>query len=129
VMLYGVSTSGSSRPLIQFGTGSTPTFVTSGYATTSDNYTTTAGPTATSTGGFPCGSTSSAGTSWYVTYTFTSLGSNKWLGVVGGSTAGGAGVVLGGGYITLAAPLTAMRLSAVNGTDVLDAGSINYIYE
>jgi hypothetical protein len=129
VMLYGVSTNSTSRPMLQFGTGSTPTYVTSGYATTSDNYSTTAGPASTSTAGFVCGSTSTAASSWYVTYTFTSLGSNKWMGVVGGSTASGAGVVLGGGYITLGAPLTAIRLTTPSGTDVFDAGSINYIYE
>jgi hypothetical protein len=128
VMLYGVSTSGTSRPLIQFGTGSTPTYVTTGYASTSDNYSTTAGPVGTATNGFVCGSTSTAASTWTVVYTFTSLGSNKWIGVIGGTTVS-SGVVIGGGYITLAAPLTAMRLTAVNGTDVLDAGSINYIYE
>lgn len=128
VMLFGVSTSGTSRPLIQFGTGSTPTYVTTGYASTSDNYSTSAGPSGSVTNGFVCGSTSTASSTWTVVYTFTSLGSNKWIGTIGGNTVS-PGVVLGGGSVTLAAPLTAMRLTAVNGTDTLDAGSVNYIYE
>lgn len=129
VMFYGVSTNGTSRPMLQFGTGSTPTYATSGYSVSSDNYASSAGPISTVTNGFVCGSTSTAATLWNVTYTFTSLGSNKWVGVVGGATAGGAGVVLGGGTITLGATLTAIRLTTPSGTDVFDAGSINYIYE
>ena len=128
VMLYGVSTSGTSRPLIQFGTGGTPTYVTSGYASTSDNYSSTAGPVGTSTSGFVCGSTSTASSTWTVVYTFVCMGSNKWIGVIGGTTVA-SGVVIGGGYITLGAALTALRLTTVNGTDTLDAGSVNYIYE
>jgi hypothetical protein len=129
VIFYGVSTNSTSRPMLQFGTGSTPTYVTTGYAVSSDNYATSAGPISTVTGGFVCGSTSSAASLWNVTYTFISTGSNRWVGVVGGSTSGGAGVVLGGGTITLGAPLTAIRLTTPSGTDVFDAGAINYIYE
>ena len=129
VMLYGVSLSGTSMPLIQFGTGSTPTYVTTGYVSSSDNYTSTAGPAASSTAGFRVGSSSAATTLWYVSYTFVSLGSNKWVGSMVGATANGAGVGYSGGSVTLGAALTAIRLNTVNGTDTFDAGSVNYIYE
>jgi hypothetical protein len=34
-----------------------------------------------------------------------------------------------GGQIELAATLTAVRITTVNGTDAFDAGSINILYE
>jgi hypothetical protein len=34
-----------------------------------------------------------------------------------------------GGSIALAAALTAIRITTVNGTDVFDAGTINILYE
>jgi hypothetical protein len=34
-----------------------------------------------------------------------------------------------GGSIALAALLTAVRITTVNGTDTFDAGSINILYE
>lgn len=129
VMLYGVSTSGTSMPLIQFGTGSTPTYTTSGYVSSSDNYTSTPGPSASSTAGFRIGSSAAATTLWYVAYTFVSLGSNKWVGSMVGATASGAGVAYSGGGVTLSGALTAIRLNTVNGTDTFDAGTVNYIYE
>lgn len=129
VMLSGVSLSGTSMPLIQFGTGSTPTYVTSGYVSSSDNYTSTPGPSASSTAGFRIGSSSAATTLWYAAYTFVHVGSNKWLGSLVTATANGAGIGFSAGGVTLGAALTAIRLNTVNGTDTFDAGTVNYIYE
>lgn len=129
VTLSGVSLSGTSMPLIQFGTGSTPTYVTSGYVSSSDNYTSTPGPSASSTAGFRIGSSSAATTLWYVNYIFTTVGANKWVGGAVMATASGAGVGFSAGGVTLSGPLTAIRLNTVNGTDTFDAGSVNYIYE
>lgn len=129
VILSGVSLSGTSMPLIQFGTGSTPTYTTSGYVSSSDNYTSTPGPSASSTAGFRIGSSSAATTLWYAAYTFVSLGSNIWVGSLVTATASGAGVGFSAGGVTLGGPLTAIRLNTVNGTDTFDAGNVNYIYE
>lgn len=128
VMIYGLSTSGTSAILLQFGTGSAPTYVTTGYVSSTDNYASAAGPVATSTAGFRLGSSTAAATVWYATYVFTNLGSNKWVGSLMGAVVSNS-VGFGGGGITLAAPLTAMRFTTAGGTEVFDAGSVNYIYE
>jgi hypothetical protein len=128
VLLYGVSTNGTSPIIIQFGTGSTPTYVTSGYISTADNYTTTAGPIAGSTIGFITDSTNAAAGTWYIPYVFVNMGSNMWLGSFVGTDRTTA-LVHGGGAVTLSEPLTAIRLNTVSGTGVFDAGTVNILYE
>jgi hypothetical protein len=64
--------------------------------------------------------------------TITTYGTNNWMGVAvcpGGSAVAGNGTGYGSGYIALAAVLTAVRITTVNGTDTFDAGSINILYE
>ena len=128
VLLYGVSTNGSSPIIIQFGTGTTPTYVTSGYVSTADNYTSTAGPIAGSTIGFITGSTNSAAATWYIPYVFVNMGSNMWVGSFAG-TERTVALIHGGGAVTLSDPLTAIRLNTVSGTGVFDAGTVNILYE
>lgn len=128
VALGAVSTNGTSFPLIQFGTDATPTYVTTGYASTSDNYTATAGPIGTSTAGFRIGSSSSAAAAWSGLYVFISPGSNIWVGSLGG-TDRATGVLFGGGTVTLASAPTAIRLTTINGTDIFDAGTVSILYE
>jgi hypothetical protein len=128
VMLYGVSTNGTSPIIIQFGTGTTPTYVTSGYTSSSDNYQTAAGPIAVSTIGFIIGSVNAAAAAWYVPYVFVNMGSNMWVGGFSG-TDRTVGLSLGGGAVTLSDPLTAIRLNTVSGTGVFDAGTVNILYE
>ena len=128
VVLGAVSLSGTSFPLIQFGTGATPTYVVSGYLSTTDNYTNNAGPIGTSTAGFRIGSVASDAAAWSGLYVFINIGSNIWVGSLGG-TERIVGVLLGGGTVTLASALTAIRLNTVNGTDTFDAGTVNIMYE
>lgn len=128
VVLNGMSTSGTATYLIQFGTGSTPTWTTSGYASTSDNYATTPGPVASSTAGFRMGSTIGAASSLFAIYSFMTLGSNKWTGQFNGIMDAGGTVTFGGGVVTLGAPLTAIRLTT-SGADTFDAGSASVLYE
>lgn len=129
VMLNSISLSGTSVPQIQFGTGSTPTYLTTGYISSSDNYASAAGPATGSTTGFKVGSGSgSAATVWIGTYTFTTLGSNIWVGSLGGAAATTT-VLIGGGSVTLPAALSAIRLISFNGTDTFDAGSAAVMYE
>ena len=127
VNFYGISLSGTNLPLIQFGTGATPTWTTSGYASSSDNYATTAGPAVFNSTGFVLGSTSSAATTFIGSYTFTLVGGNKWVGNMNG-TIGGGSVLFGGGGVSLGSPLTSIRLNST-GTDTYDAGSVSVLYE
>ena len=128
VNFYGISLNGTQLPLIQFGTGATPTWATSGYDSSSDNYATTAGPAAATTAGFVIGSTSSAAQSHNGAYTFTLLGSNKWVGTMNGSITGGS-VLFGGGRVSLSGEVTAIRLFTTGGTNTYDAGSASVMYE
>jgi hypothetical protein len=61
--------------------------------------------------------------------TITLLTSNTWVasGYLGESDAARGWTT--GGYVSLAAALTAVRITTVNGTDTFDAGSINILYE
>ena len=128
VGLYGVSSNSTSRIIIQFGTGSTPTYVTTGYTSASDNYQGAAGPAAAVTNGFPLGSTNAALSFWYVIYQFVNIGSNQWVGGISGFFTP-TGVVLGGGAVTLGAELSAIRLTTTAGTGVFDGGSATVFYE
>lgn len=128
VLLYGVSVNAATLPIIQFGTGSTPTYVTTGYQSTADNYTTTAGPIAGSAIGFIVGSAGAAASLWNLPYVFVNMGSNMWVGSFAGTDRTTA-VIHGGGIVTLSSPLTAIRLNTVSGTGVFDAGTVNILYE
>lgn len=129
VGLYGVSVNNTSRIIVQFGTGSTPTYVTSGYSSTADNYSSAAGPVASLTNGFAISGTNAAAVLWYVNYQLLNIGSNQWVGSVCGFNTNAAGVVLGGGAVNLGAELTAIRLTTTAGTGVFDGGSATVFYE
>ena len=124
VMFTGVSTSGTSFTQIQLGTGST-TYTTTGYLGGAYN----GGGSVFSTGML----FSQGGAAADIRYgmpIITNITGNTW--VVSGSTGLGNGTGGGsvfGGSIALAAALTAVRITTVNGTDTFDAGSINILYE
>ena len=124
VNLNGVSTNGTSNPLIQLGAGSV---TTTGYLGASSALYTTAATTNYTTG-FGLNDTGALNVvhgSMVITY----LGSNNWVanGVFGFSN--GAQTCVTGGGITLSGALDRIRLTTVNGTDTFDAGSINILYE
>jgi hypothetical protein len=129
VNFYGISLSGTQIPLIQFGTGVTPTWATSGYDSSSDNYATSPGPVEGSTAGFIIGSTSSAAQTHNGAYTFTLVGSNKWVGTMNGNIGGGTLVLFGGGRVALSGEVTAIRLFSTGGSNTYDAGSASVMYE
>jgi hypothetical protein len=130
VVLYNVSTNGTSVPLLQFGTGSTPTYVTTGYASGADTYTSNVGPVTASTAGFLLGRVSAAAYQFNVIYTFMRLSAsaNTWIGSMRGATSGSNTLTFGGGRITLDEPLTAIRLTTVGGANTFDLGSVNILY-
>jgi hypothetical protein len=126
VMFSGVSTSGTSDLLVQLGTGATPTYTTSGYlgsasiqSGTVENFNT----------GYEVVINNAAASVWHGNIVIANVTSNTWseFGVLGNSNA--AGTRMSGGSIPLAAVLTAVRITTVNGTDTFDAGTINILYE
>jgi hypothetical protein len=125
VMFNGVSTSGSSSPLVQLGTSGG--VVTSGYggsssliasSVTSQNFTTGFGERSQDAAAVRTGS-------WNI----TNISGNIWVcaGVLGRSD--GAITSVTGGTVTLGGTLDRVRITTVNGTDTFDAGSINILYE
>ena len=128
VMFSGVSTSGSSFMQIQLGTGSPATYTTTGYVA----FLTRLGPTGLASNFITSGIAGSNITTNTDTLSgliaITNLNSNTWTSTgnlyqssTNGSTTGGS--------VSLAAPLTAVRITTVNGTDTFDAGSVNILYE
>ncbi len=130
VMFNGMSTSGTSNLQVQLGTGSTPTFTTSGYSGVVSITTSTTLNAASSSVGF--GLTQQTATSYVYSGAMfiSSFGSNTW--VANSQIASAAGIVhtqQGSSSVTLGATLTAVRITTVGGTDTFDAGSINILYE
>ena len=128
IMFNGVSTSGTSNPQIQLGTGATPTYANSGYQNQNTNTTTSAaGASVNATSGFVFGSGNAANT-LTGQFVLTNVTGNTWVGngvMFFSTTAMGFSV----GGITLGAALTAVQVTTVNTTDTFDAGSINILYE
>jgi hypothetical protein len=130
VMFAGVSTSGTSSVQVQLGTGAGPTFTTSGYLGAS---------MAVNNGSATAGEQNGTGLRIYANTAATSINhgniiisnltGNTWSlsSVLGQSDL--ARVSWAGGSIALAAALTAIRITTVNGTDTFDAGTINILYE
>jgi len=126
VMFAGVSVNLSSIIQVQLGTGST-TYTTTGYlgggwfANTTNTNVTTGIPVIAS------GAGASART-LRGTMTIANITGNTWVAsaTIFDDNASGC---LSGSSIALAAPLTAIRLTTVNGTDTFDAGTVNIMYE
>ncbi len=122
VMLNGVSTSGTSNLIIQLGAGS---ITATGYLSTfsnSDNVAQYQGTT-----GLIIGTMVAASNRTGIA-TIVTIGSNLW--VMGSNTAlESTAVGSSAGKITLSGTLDRIRITATNGTDTFDAGSINILYE
>ena len=123
IMFNAVSTSGSSSVQIQLGTGST-TYTTSGYAG-SNSYGTTV---SSNSAGFIVHANIGAATLASGIVVLTNVSGNIWA-QAGSIGAASSSVSVSGGSITLAATLTAVRITTAGGTDTFDAGSINILYE
>jgi hypothetical protein len=124
VVISGVSTSGTSNLLIQLGTSSG--YATSGYVSTASNQSGSA--LASSTAGFLVTTSLDAADIVFGTSTINLLGSNDWVqnGLVRLDT---NAIRYSGGGVTLAGSADRIRITAVNGTDTFDAGSINVLCE
>jgi hypothetical protein len=127
VMFSGVSLSGSSSILVQLGTGTT-TYTITGYVGGGARFGATSVAAATFTTGFAFNNATAAALIGG-NMTITNVTSNTWSasGVCGENS--GEFICMTGGSISLAAALTAVRITTVNGTDTFDAGSINVLWE
>ena len=127
VMFNGASLSGSSSILIQLGTGST-TYTTTGYVGGGARFGASSVASATFTTGFALNNSTAAALIGG-NVTITNVTGNTWSasGMCGETS--GEFMCMTGGSIALAALLTAVRITTVNGTDTFDAGSINIMYE
>ena len=124
LMFNGVSTSGTSSIIVQLGTGSTPTYTTTGYAGASQ-----AGSTVQFSSGFIIDINPSATDLLYGQIVINNFNSNTWVAHSITSLSAVLKIIFGTGAVSLGAPLTAIQITMVNGTDTFDAGSINIQYE
>jgi hypothetical protein len=123
VMFNGVSTSGTSIPIVQLGYSSGITIA--GYNGTTAYIAGTPGISSVTTG-IGLGANASANYSRYGSMSLVNVSGATWIGsYLGGITEMG----IGGGGITLAGTLDRIRITTVNGTDTFDAGSINILWE
>jgi hypothetical protein len=129
VMFDGVSTAGTSNPLIQIGSGSVST---SGYQSGArDTTNTAAGGGINYTTGFGMASAQATNV-LYGHSVLTLVSSNTWVNshsmyVLIGST---YYTILGAGVSpALSGTLDRVRITTVNGTDRFDAGTVNLLWE
>lgn len=131
VMLDGVSTNGTSIPIIQIGdsggienTGylGSASLATNGSATTVSGFTT----------GFGLNGATAATTVHHgiAILELVDAATNTWaFSFSGARTTDSAGALCGGGTKSLSATLDRVRITTVGGTDTFDAGNINITYE
>lgn len=126
VMFNGISTNGSSIPIIQIGSGS---IKTSGY-TAASGYALNAGASivASQTTGFPLTGSFALSASIYANAHLALVSNNNWLFSISGMQINLA-IISGGGSASLSSTLNQIRITTVNGTDAFDAGIINISYE
>jgi hypothetical protein len=128
VMFDGVSTSGTSAISIQLGDAGG--VENTGYVSTGQNVTTT-GVTATApTTVFALMQAAGAAVAYSGVAYLSLLNSstNTWV-MTSGLTGGGSSANSGYGSKSLSATLDRVRITAANGTDTFDAGTINILYE
>jgi hypothetical protein len=125
VMFNGVSTSGTSLPMIQLGDAGG--IEATGYTGDSAQIHTGAAGSALSTG-FSI-NTNAATNVLYGQAIISYFGSNTWMFAFVGGTTGNPLVLVTGGAKILSDTLTQLRITTVNGTDTFDAGSINILIE
>jgi hypothetical protein len=124
VMFNGVSTNGTSNPIVQIGAGS---FTTTGYASGSIE---SGNTRAAYTGGFGILS-GNASNLIYGQMVLTNISTTAWVSTLN-SVFDQGGVyysVTGAGSISLGGTLDRVRITTVNGAPVFDAGTINILYE
>jgi hypothetical protein len=126
VMIQGLSTNGTSSPIIQLGTsgGIQATSYTGSawFANTTNVLNST---------GFLVHPNIGAATitEALVTICLANSSTGLWVSSVVGAQTNSAGGVIGSGSKTLSGTLDRIRITTANGTDTFDAGSINILWE
>jgi len=134
VMFRGVSTNGTNTLQVQLGTGVTPTYATSGYATQAAYISGGSVLNGITSTGFMVVNSVVAANAYSCTLTLTLLTGNTWTGQSSGGvdTAGINAIYFSAGSVALGAALTAVRIiagTAGSPVDTFDAGSINIMWE
>jgi hypothetical protein len=129
VMFGGVSTSGTSIPMIQLGNSSG--IEATGYAGSAGFVTGAGSNAATYTDGFRLNQAHAASTVFHgnAVLALLSSASNTWAMSFVGAYSNSGVLKISGGSKSLSDDLTQVRLTTVNGTDTFDAGSVNIMYE
>jgi hypothetical protein len=127
VMFNGVSTNGTSAPIIQLGDSGG--IENTGYNDTCGNIATT-NPTVTSTGGtgFVVANFGAASDAASGAVVLNLVSGNIWV-LSGVIRLTGVRISYCAGQKTLSDTLTQLRITTFTGTDTFDAGSINILYE
>jgi hypothetical protein len=128
VMFNGVSTNGSSMPIVQLGTSGSPE--TSGYFGGSTGLAAGTLQTIDYTTGFAFrnDSNSTRTASGQFVFSLLSSSTNTWV-MTGGLYLDSAIAGISFGSKSLSGTLNMIRLTTVGGTDTFDAGSLNILYE
>ncbi len=128
IMYSGVSTNGTANGQVQLGTGATPTYTTSGYASTLSSLLVSSAATSNASTGLVNTGPSAASQVCSGQFILCNLSGNLWVsqGVIGASAATRTWVH--SGSISLGAALTAVRITTTS-TDTFNAGTINILYE
>lgn len=127
VMLSAVSTNGTSNLLLQIGDSGG--IETSGYVGSNDVWNTAPGSTLFGGTGFNLDNTATAAAVRHYVATVVNINGNTWVYTLTGARSNAAAIALAGGSKTLSDVLDRVRVTATNGTDSFDAGTINIFYE
>jgi hypothetical protein len=126
VLFNGVSTSGTSIPIVQIGSGST---TTTGYVSVASNYGNGGtGVLVSLTTGVGVTGSNNASASASGVMTINNISGNIWVFAFTGQK-DSTNQSFGSGLVTLSNTLDRVVLTTVNGTDTFDAGSVNIFYE
>lgn len=125
VMFNGVSTAGTSPPIVQIGAGSPQT---TGYTSTGNNFNNASGTSGNnSTSGFLINAVSASDTmSGHML--LTRVSGNIWVSSHTAKLSTG-NMCVGSGDVSLSGALTILRLTTSAGGIAFDAGSVNIYYE
>jgi hypothetical protein len=127
VMFSGVSTNGTSNPIVQLGDSGG--VETTGYVSVSTSLQNSLSvSTSSQTVGFHLFS-SVAASVIYGQFVLTNISGNVWVASFNGINNGFSSGLLSSGDKTLSATLDRVRITTIHGTDTFDAGSINILYE
>jgi hypothetical protein len=127
VMFSGLSTNGTSGYIIRFRVGGT--YLTTGYAGSCDDMTSTVGPSLFTTGFQFSDTTTLAAAVVNGQIMFTKLSDTVWVGGITGGWSNTGTVTVGGGTITVGGSVDAVRITTLGGVNTFDTGTVNIIYE